>query len=86
MTKSASQRVGVHEAKTRLSQLLRIVEAGGEIEILRNGVPVARLVASTPARRSFGAGRGEFVVPEDFDEPLTEAELAEWYDEPVFPS
>lgn len=84
MTKPTS--VGVHEAKTRLSQLLRVVEGGGEVEILRNGVPVARLVAVRPGTRAFGAGRGEFAVPDDFDDPMTEAELAEWRDTPVFPA
>jgi prevent-host-death family protein len=43
-----SLRVGVHEAKTQLSKLLRLVAAGQEIEILRNGEPVARLVAAGP--------------------------------------
>jgi prevent-host-death family protein len=71
MTKSAAVRVGVHEAKTRLSQLLRVVDAGGEVEILRNGEPVARLVPATRRRRrTFGSDRGEFAVPDDFDAPL----------------
>jgi prevent-host-death family protein len=39
-----SIRVGVHEAKTRLSELLRLVDGGQEIEIARGGEPVARLV------------------------------------------
>jgi prevent-host-death family protein len=72
MTKS----VGVHEAKTQLSKLLRLVAAGQEIEILRNGEPVARLVAAGPrAVRQFGTDRGRFVVPEDFDAPLEPAVL-----------
>jgi prevent-host-death family protein len=36
--------VNVHEAKTRLSQLLSAVEAGEDVVIARQGVPVARLV------------------------------------------
>jgi len=36
--------VGVHEAKTKLSQLLREVEAGEEILVTRGGRPVARFV------------------------------------------
>lgn len=70
MTKPAA-RVGVHEAKTQLSKLLRLVAAGQEVEILRNGEPVARLVAAGPrAARTFGTDRGRFVVPDDFDAPL----------------
>ena len=64
-------RVGVHEAKTRLSELLRIVDAGGTVEILRNGRPAARLVPPPAApTRTFGADRGRFEVPDDFDAPL----------------
>jgi prevent-host-death family protein len=63
--------VGVHEAKTQLSKLLRLVDAGQEVEILRNGEPVARLVAAgSRVVRKFGTDRGRFVVPEDFDAPL----------------
>ena len=73
MTKPAV-RVGVHEAKTQLSRLLRLVDAGQEIEILRNGAPVARLVpAGSEGPRRFGIDRGRFGVPEDFDAPLPAA-------------
>ncbi len=37
MTKPAAIRVGVHEAKTRLSELLRLVDSGQEVEIARGG-------------------------------------------------
>lgn len=47
------KKVGVYEAKTRLSELLEKVEAGQEITITNHGEPVARLV---PARRR---NRGE---------------------------
>jgi prevent-host-death family protein len=80
MTKSTALRVGVHEAKTRFSELLRAVAAGQTVEILRNGEPVARLVPMTlPAKRTFGADRGRFVVPDDFDAALP-ADLLEAFD------
>jgi prevent-host-death family protein len=64
-------RVGVHEAKTRLSELLRLVDAGQEIEIARGAEPVARLVpVRAPRRRVLGTDVGRFVVPADFDAPL----------------
>jgi len=44
--------VAVYEAKTRLSELLAEVEAGEQVVITRRGVPVAKLVAPGPARRS----------------------------------
>ena len=34
----------MHDAKTRLSELLREVEAGGEVVVTRGGRAVARLV------------------------------------------
>jgi prevent-host-death family protein len=67
--------VGVHEAKTKLSQLLRRVQAGEEVTILRGGTPVARLVQVKPAKRQLGQDVGRFVVPDDFDEPLDEETL-----------
>jgi prevent-host-death family protein len=71
MTKSALRRVGVHEAKTHLSSLLRAVDAGEEIEIVRNGEPIARLVPAGPRRvRAFGADRGLVTIADDFDAPL----------------
>lgn len=75
MTKSVlpqtPRRVGVHEAKTHLSELLRAVGAGQEVEILRNGEPVARLVPATARTlREFGVDRDAFSVPDDFDAEL----------------
>jgi prevent-host-death family protein len=73
MTKS----VGVHEAKTNLSRLLERVAAGEEITITRRGEEVARLVPALPTgARRFGLDRGRWVVPDDFDAPLTDDVLA----------
>ncbi|HEX6256917.1 MAG TPA: type II toxin-antitoxin system Phd/YefM family antitoxin [Euzebyales bacterium] len=72
--------VGVHEAKTHLSQLLRRVAAGEEITITRRGRDVARLVPPVRrARRRLGFDRGRFVVPDDFDAPLPD-ELLEAFE------
>lgn len=64
--------VNIHEAKTRLSQLVQAVEDGTESEfvIARNGRPVAKLVAvdAPPKRRlRFGFAKGQFKLPDDFD-------------------
>lgn len=69
--------VNVQDAKTRLSDLLARAERGEEIVIARAGVPVVRLVpvADVP-RRTFGGAT--FDVPDDFDSPLPETELALW--------
>lgn len=69
--------VNVQEAKTRLSDLLARLERGEEIVIARAGVPVARLVAlGPPTPRTFGGA--DLDVPEDFDAPMPESELAVW--------
>ena len=55
--------VNTHEAKSRLSELIRAAEDGDEVIVARNGRPVARLVAwdSGPRQRRPGmwAGRVE---------------------------
>jgi prevent-host-death family protein len=63
--------VGMHEAKTKLSQLVERAEAGEDIVIARNGKPVARLVpvAGTGSFAAVrGAWRGRVRIAEDFDE------------------
>lgn len=62
--------VNMHDAKTRLSQLVEAVESGetDEIVIARNGRPVARLVPITPARKlatRIGVAKGAFTAPAD---------------------
>jgi prevent-host-death family protein len=77
ITKSSVVRVGVHEAKTRLSQLLRLVDGGQEVEISRGGEPVARIVPiRSRAKRQLGVDHGAFRVPDDFDTPLPDEVLA----------
>jgi prevent-host-death family protein len=74
--------VNVHEAKTHFSKLLQRVEAGEQVIIAKAGKPVARLVAIKPKRapRHLGTGKGDFVVPDDFDAPMADFE-AEFYGE-----
>jgi prevent-host-death family protein len=63
--------IGMHEAKTKLSQLVERAEAGEDIVISRNGKPVARLipVRSTNSLADIhGALRGEVQLADDFDE------------------
>ena len=65
--------VSTQHAKSNLSQLLERVEAGDEVVILRDSVPVARLVRverTREGRRALGADRGLFSVPLDFNSPL----------------
>jgi prevent-host-death family protein len=63
--------VGVHEAKTHLSRLLRRVAAGERIVITSGGKPAALLVpVERAATRELGFDAGRVTIPEDFDDPL----------------
>jgi len=80
--------VNVGQAKTALSKLLARVEAGEDVEIARDGVPVARLVAidrpTGPGARFIaarGSLAGKISIGEDFD--FNEEALGEIFDEPA---
>jgi prevent-host-death family protein len=64
--------VNIHEAKTHLSRLLDRVAMGEEVIIAKAGTPVAKLVPVKPhsKKRTLGSAKGEFVVPDDFNDPL----------------
>ena len=53
--------VGAFEAKTKLSELLDLVERGGEVTITRRGEPVARLV---PISRNDERARVQALIEE----------------------
>ena len=65
-------RVGMHEAKTRLSELVKLAEEGEEVVIQRRGKPVARLVPvgdeNGGIASAFGVWRGKVQIADDFDE------------------
>lgn len=71
----------IGEAKSNLSHLIALAEAGEEVEIARNGVPVVRLVpipqesVGTRFLKARGCLKTDFQFPEDFE--FTEAELDE---------
>lgn len=78
--------VNIHEAKTHLSKLLERVAVGEEVIIAKAGTPVAKLVSfyQQPKKRVFGSAKGEFIVPDDFNEPNPEIE-ALFYEGGLFP-
>ncbi len=72
--------VNIREAKTHLSQLLQRVAAGEEVTIARSGVPVARLVpVEAKSKRPLGFDRGRIWIADDFDAPLPDELLKQFY-------
>ena len=66
----------MHEAKTRLSQLVELVEEGERVVIARGGIPVAELVPHKPTQSSRYGGqwKGKARIAADFDAPMPDVE------------
>ena len=63
----ATVMVNTHEAKSRLSELIREAEAGSDVIVARNGRPVAKIIAWPPprARRVLGSWAGRVRILDD---------------------
>jgi prevent-host-death family protein len=77
--------VNIHEAKTNLSRLLQRVAMGEEVIIAKAGTPIAKLVPVKKSlkKRIFGSAKGDFIVPDDFNDPDPDIEDL-FYNGPVF--
>jgi prevent-host-death family protein len=73
--------INIHEAKTHFSRLLQRVESGEEIIIARAGVPIARIVPLETKNdaRPLGFAHGEVWIADDFDAPLPDEILKQFY-------
>ncbi len=69
-------KVGMHEAKTNFSRLVRQMQAGDDIVVENNGTPVARLVPYVEARprRQRGMLKGKIWEAPDCWDPDLELE------------
>ncbi|MEQ8803647.1 type II toxin-antitoxin system Phd/YefM family antitoxin [Haliea sp.] len=74
--------VNMHEAKTRLSQLVDKASKGEPFIIARAGKPVARVSAidapDPGSARRLGFLKGQTRVPDDFDR-MAEGEISELF-------
>ncbi|AKV95053.1 prevent-host-death protein [Marinobacter sp. CP1] len=74
--------VNMHEAKTRLSQLVARAAKGEAFIIAKAGKPVARVTAydspEAGQQRRLGFLAGEFAVPDDFDR-MGQEEIAKMF-------
>jgi prevent-host-death family protein len=74
--------VTIEEAQTRLKELLaKLSPTEDEVIIAQDGNPVARLLPIKPVRkkRTPGSAAGEFVVPDNFDDPLPDEIVDSFY-------
>jgi len=82
--------VNIADAKARLSEYLDAVGRGERVIICNRNKPVAELRAVEEAaagpRDLTPMFPGQTFITDAFHEPMTDAELAEWYEAPVFPS
>lgn len=63
----------ITEAQSKFSQLLDKSAPGEELVLLKEGNPVAKVVRienDAPRKSLIRCGKGDFVVPDDFDDPL----------------
>lgn len=68
--------VGMHEAKTHFSRLVRQANDGDDIVVENNGAPVARIVpyVEVPRRRKGGLAKGKIWMSPDCWDPDPELE------------
>ena len=73
--------VNIHDAKTNFSKLIKQVLKGADIIIAKDGKPLVRLVvySESVSERHGGQLKGLIKINEDFDAPLPEDLLKQFY-------
>lgn len=74
----------LHEAKAKLSELIKLAEAGETVEITRHGKVVAYVSGAGFPRRQAGWAKGTFRCDEATFE-FTDDEIDELFHGPIFP-
>ena len=75
--------VNTHEAKSRLSELIREAEDGTEVIVARNGHPVAKIVPWKPERPTRAAGAWAGRVQGSDEAVSSDDDVAGLFDESV---
>jgi prevent-host-death family protein len=73
--------VNIQEAKSNLSKLINQVIAGEEVIVAKSGKPVAKIVPieNPTQNRKPGSAKGKLIISDDFDAPLPDDILKEFY-------
>jgi prevent-host-death family protein len=77
----SAQVVNTHEAKSRLSELIREAEQGHDVIVARNGHPVAKIIAWPPKRPARVAGAWSGQVTYDGDVVGTDEDVTQLFEE-----
>lgn len=73
--------VNIHDAKTHFSKLVNEALSGEEVIIAKSGKPLLRLVpyVQEPESRHGGQLKGLIQISDEFDDPLPEDLLQQFY-------
>lgn len=76
-------KIGIHEAKTKLSKLIPMVLSGEEIIITKSGYPLVKLVPvqDSSQKRQLGIYSVKMKFHPDFEKPLPEDILEDFWPE-----
>ena len=79
--------VNMHAAKTTLSRLVADAVAGDEVILAKAGKPLVKLVPVEAKKkpRKLGIWKGKGWIADDFDAPLPDDLLDQFYNNPIFP-
>ena len=74
-------KVGIHEAKTKLSKLIPVVLSGEEVIITKAGRPLVKLVPvqEQVGKRQLGSYKGKIKFHHDLLEPLPEEVIVNFW-------
>ncbi len=71
--------LNIHDAKTHLSKYLKNLTEEETILLCKRNIPIAKIVglkSKSTKKRKIGLAKGDFVVPDDFSDPLPDDLLA----------
>ena len=75
-------KVGIYEAKSKLSQMVELALEGEEVVITKNGKDKVRLVPIAEKKKDWiGMYAGKITILDSFYEPMDDEELALFYGE-----
>ncbi len=78
-------KVGIYEAKSKLSHIVDLARRGEEVIITKNGKDQVKLVPVPDKKSWIGMWEGQIKIHDNFDDPLDDDDLALFEDGPIEP-